>query len=183
MLYWHFRNFQCMVYGLLGKRLANPWVPLVRSFFANPFDSDWFRSIQAGRFFTYTDAARWEIAFRIGFLKPALKNKWVVILGGQKIVYRKPVKIFRKFQLEMKLDGCDDKWFYAVHHFRQDNQLKCVSFSKIGIRGPKGLVNPFEVVKHLGNHEIKRPSLQYMKYFDNDREILVDSVNYPIHRR
>ncbi|MBS1983029.1 MAG: thioesterase family protein [Bdellovibrionales bacterium] len=117
MLYWHFRNWQCLLVALFKPKIAAPTLPVTKHFWANPFDSDWLHSIQAGKFFTYTDAARWELAVRSGFLGPAIKNRWVVILGGQKIIYRRPVRIFRRFSLTMQFVGWDDKWIYATHVF------------------------------------------------------------------
>jgi acyl-CoA thioesterase FadM len=172
MLYWHFRNFQCILIGLFMPRLKDPSLPITRRFFANPFDSDWLNSIQAGRFFTYTDAARWELALRAGFLKPALKNKWVVILGGQKIIYRRPVRIFRSFDLTLQFVGWDDKWLYAAHVFRQGGEVKCTSFTKIGIRARGKLVSPTEVLTQMGHAAPNVPPESVLRHFNQDIETL-----------
>jgi acyl-CoA thioesterase FadM len=176
MLYWHFRNLQCIVVALFKPRLSRPTAPLTKTFWANPFDSDWMNSIQAGRYFTYTDAARWELALRAGFLKPALKNKWVVILGGQKIIYRRPVKLFRSFKITMQFVGWDDKWLYAAHVFHQKNDVKCVSFTKIGLRGPgKKLVSPHEVFRSMGHTQTQEAPHWVLKHFESDVETLQEA--------
>jgi acyl-CoA thioesterase FadM len=172
MLYWHFRNFQCILLSLFKPRLVNPTASITRRFWANPFDSDWLLVVQAGRYFTYTDAARWELAIRGGFLKPALKNKWVVILGGQKIIYRKPIKIFRTFDLTVQFVGWDEKWIYSQHVFRQGGDVKCVSFSKIGLRGNGRLVSPVEVFNKMGFTEVIVPPGDVLQYFSADLESL-----------
>jgi len=170
MLYWHFRNIQCISLALFRPKLKSPTDILTLSFWANPFDSDWLSSVQAGRFFTYTDAARWELAVRAGFLKPAFKNRWVVILGGQKIMYRRPLKIFRKFQITMQFVGWDTKWIYAAHVFRQGSDVKCVSFSKIGLRARAGLVNPNSAFAAMGHIETKPPPVWVLRHFQEDLE-------------
>src|SRR5690349_9428000 len=102
MLYWHYRNLTCFLSALFKSRLS-PQDSATKAFWANPFDTDWFSSVQAGRFFTYTDAGRWELAVRQGFIRPALKNRWVIIIGGQKIINRRPLRLFRRFTLTMKI--------------------------------------------------------------------------------
>lgn len=172
MLYWHFRNIQCIFSAIFRPRLTDPFQVVTRSFWANPFDSDWLSSMQAGRFFTYTDAARWEMGVRAGFLKVALKNKWVIIMGGQKIIHRRPVRIFRRFELSMQFVGWDDKWLYAAHVFRQGGDLKATSFSKLGFRGHGRLVSPREVFGQLGHADERFPPSWVMQHFARDVEIL-----------
>src|SRR5688572_23978933 len=101
MLYWHFRQIQCILSAWFKKSIS-PYQPLTKTFIANFFDSDWMNSMQAGRFFTYTDAARWEFGVRMGLVKYLWKNKLVIIMGGQKIIHRRPILLWRKFQLTMK---------------------------------------------------------------------------------
>lgn len=170
MLYWHFRNLQCILAALLRPKLESPTAVVTKTFIANPFDSDWMSALQAGTFFLYTDAARWELAIRAGFLKAALKNKWVVILGGQKIIYMKPVKIWNRFQITMQFVGWDEKWIYAAHVFRQRGETKCVSFAKIGIRGRGKLVDPNQVFAQMGNPSLNPPPRWVLKHFDEDLE-------------
>lgn len=178
MLYWHFRNLQCILAALFKPRLSDPTVAVTKKFFANPFDSDWGSGIQAGRFFTYTDAGRWDLSIRAGFLKAALKNKWVVIMGGQKIIHRKPIKIFRSFELTMQFIGWDDKWIYAAHVFRQNNEVKCVSFTKLGIRGKGKLVEPKLVFSAMRYDQAKAPPEWLLKHFENDLEVLNKTTDY-----
>jgi hypothetical protein len=184
MLYWHFRNLQCILIGLLGRRLSDPTQTLTKTFWANPFDSDWLSGVQAGRFFTYTDAFRWVLAIRSGFFWPAVKGRWVVVLGGQKIIHRRPVRIFRRFQLSIQFVGWDDRWIYAAHVFRQGGEVKCVSFSKIGLRQFGKLLNPQIAFNAMGHSAPKAPPEWIAQSFDQDLnnfsradESLLDSAN------
>ena len=170
MLYWHFRNIQCIIAALF-KAKVSPNETLVKTFWANPFDSDWFNSIQAGRFFTYTDAARWEIAVRLGFLKLAIKKKLVVVLGGQKIIYRRPVRIFRRFKLKMRIVGWDHKWMYASHYFEQGSKIKCASFTKIGLRSKEGLYSPIKAFEDMG-YSHNPPPQWILNHFQDGLETL-----------
>lgn len=171
-LYWHFRNIQCIVAAFLKPRLSDPTAIVTKSFIANPFDTDWGTAVQAGTFFTYTDAGRWDLSIRAGFLRSALKNKWVVIMGGQKIIHRKPIKLFRKFDLTMQFVGWDSKWIYAAHVFRQGGEVKCASFTKLGIRGKGKLVDPNLVFADMGYKEARLPPQWLLNYFNEDLETL-----------
>lgn len=172
MIYWHWRNFQCILAALLKPRIPDPTQAVTKIFFANPLDSDWGSVVSAGTFFTYTDAGRWELSIRAGFLRAALKNKWVVIMGGQKIIHRRPVKIFRSFSLTMQFVGWDNKWIYAAHVFRQGGDVKAVSFTKLGIRGRGKLVDPQLVFSAMGCPHAKAPPDWMLKHFADDVDVL-----------
>jgi hypothetical protein len=122
----------------------------------------------AGRFLTYTDAARWELPIRLGFLRPALKHGWVIIMAGQKMVHRRPIRIFRKFEISIQLTGWDEKWFYVRHAFRQKGDTKGMVFSKIGIRNRKGLVAPREIMEAMGYSPDLSPPASMLELFASD---------------
>jgi acyl-CoA thioesterase FadM len=142
------------------------------TFWVNPFDSDWFHGIYAGRFLTYTDAARWDLGVRIGFLKHAIRNQWVTITGGQKLIYKRPVRIFRRFQITYQITGWDDKWMYVAHVFKQQGEIKALVLTKLGLRSKGKLTNPHDVFALLG-HGGRRPPPQWIcEEFKRDLEVL-----------
>lgn len=161
--------------ALFKPRITDPRAKMTSTFFANPFDSDWGNGIQAGRFLTYTDAARWEIGIRVGFLKVLFKNKWVIISGGQKLIYKRPVKIFRRFQITYQITGWDNKWLYAAHVFHQNGEVKAVVFTKLGLRSKKRLVNPHDVFAATGFKTASPPPLWVLKQFADDVTTLEES--------
>jgi len=165
-----------MLFGLL-KSKTHITSTITHRYWANPFDSDWCNVINAGRYFTYTDAARWEIAGRTGFLKFLLKNKWVMIAGGQKIIYRRPVKIFRRFHLKSKIVGWDDKWIYTSFEFKQHNKTCSVLFTKLGIRSKEGLFSPINALSKLGQDQINPPDW-VLKHFQDDIESLNSAAKF-----
>jgi hypothetical protein len=172
MLYWHFRNLQCILAAFFQPKLRSPLEITEGTFWANPFDTDWFNAIRAQGFITYTDAFRWNWGVRTGFFKAAIKHKWVVIAGGQKLVHRRPVKLFRRFQLSVKFLGWDDKWIYVQHTFRQNGEVKCVSFIKSGIRRGGVLLPPKEMFRVLGFVEELTPPAWCLRQFEGDKDII-----------
>lgn len=86
----------------------------------------------------------------MGMFGPMIKNKLVVIMGGQKIIYRHPVKLFKTFELAVQFSGWDEKWLYASHCFRQGGKACCISYSKVGFRRAGKLLSPLEAFKLFG---------------------------------
>ncbi len=154
--------------ALFRPRIRDPRTKMTSTFFANPFDSDWMNGIQAGRFLTYTDAARWGLGIRLGLLRPLFKNQWVIISGGQKLIYKRPVKIFRRFQITYQFAGWDEKWIYAAHAFLQGGETKAVVFTKLGLRKKGKLVNPHYVMAAIGFLEKNPPPEWVQKQFSED---------------
>jgi acyl-CoA thioesterase FadM len=171
--------------ALFKPRISDPRTKMTSTFIANPFDSDWMNGIQAGRFLTYTDAARWEIGIRVGFLKAILKNRWVIISGGQKLIYKRPVKIFRRFQITYQITGWDNRWIYAAHVFHQRGETKAVVFTKLGLRSRGKLVNPHDVFAATGFMDPSPPPAWVLRQFEDDvttleessQNLLIDSQN------
>jgi hypothetical protein len=172
LIYWHLRNLQCILIALFKSKIRDPTSKNTLTFFANPFDSDWWHGIYAGRFLTYTDAARWDLGVRIGFLKPALRNRWVTITGGQKLIYKRPVRIFRFFQITYQITGWDDKWMYVSHVFHQKGETKAVVLTKLGMRASGKLLNPHDLFLNLNHSKKEPPPLWILEQFRNDLDVL-----------
>jgi acyl-CoA thioesterase FadM len=131
------------------------------------------RVMQAGRYFTYTDTGRMELAVRTGLFHLLVKNKWVLIVGGQKIIYRRSVQIFKTFNLSMQLVGWDSKWMYIEHTFVQNGELCCVLHSKVGMRSKGKLVSPAEAFKATGQDHLVSPNIgNVIQLFEKDSETL-----------
>lgn len=170
MFYLYFRTIQCLIYGFFGNKI-HPSSVTRRTFFCNFFDTDWFNGMQSGAFFSYTDASRWEVAIRCGFFWPSLKKGWVIIVAGQRVIYRRRLAIFRKFILETQIVGCDDKWIYQVQKFKQKGDTKCIVFSKLGIRAQAKLFSPRQVIQDLGIIDMPLPPLYITQAFSDDLKL------------
>lgn len=171
MLYWHLRCFQCIITGFFKSKIR-PTDVITKNFWANVFDTDWLTTIYAGRFLTYSDASRWELAVRSGLFRFALKKKIVFILGGQKIIHRRPIRIFRRFSLTLQFVGWDEKWMYAAHVYRQNGKVCCVSFAKIGLRKSAVLYSPATAFRELGYNSSTPAPEWVLKQFRGDAEDL-----------
>ncbi|MGB5229655.1 MAG: acyl-CoA thioesterase, partial [Eudoraea sp.] len=94
-----------------------------RTFKVRLFDCDGLRVMTAWKYPAYMDFMRWELIARSKLYRAIVKRGLAPTLGSQKIIYRKPLKLWTKFDVVLKTAGWDDKWVYHIHKFEQDGEL------------------------------------------------------------
>ncbi len=114
---------------------------------ALPWRSDDFYALHNGAYFMYMDLVRWSFVAQVGFIPVARKNKWFMVTGGQKIYYRRPIRIFSKFTVDFQHVYWDDTWFYAKHVFRVDGQVAAVGYVRTIVKSDSGNIPVSEVLK------------------------------------
>ena len=102
-------------------------------FRAGLFHTDYNLHLNGGRYFSYSDRGRWEFAVRSGLFSYILKRNIVILIAGQKIIYRREIPALGRFQVDMQIVGWDDEWIYVTHIFRQGKNLKATSAAKLGL--------------------------------------------------
>jgi acyl-CoA thioesterase FadM len=65
-----------------------------RTFRVGPFDCDGLRVMKAAKYAVYMDFIRWELIARFKLYKAIVKRKLAPSLGSQKLIYRRPLKIW-----------------------------------------------------------------------------------------
>ncbi len=103
---------------------------LTRSFHVRLFDCDGFRVMTAFKYAAYMDFIRWEMIARSKLYSEILPKGLAPSLGSQKIIYRKPLKLWTKFTVRLKTMGWDEKWVYHVHKFEQNGEVKAVGITR-----------------------------------------------------
>jgi len=103
---------------------------LTRSFRVRLFDCDGFRVMTAFKYAAYMDFIRWEMIARSKLYNEILPKGLAPSLGSQKIIYRKPLKLWTKFTVRLKTMGWDEKWVYHVHKFEQNGEVKAVGITR-----------------------------------------------------
>ena len=103
-----------------------------------PWMTEYFRTLQASEFPQMTDSARWEFAARTGLLSRMWKHRSYAVVGGQKIIYRRPIPIFSKICVTIQLEGFQGKWLFVKHQFHVKSKLYAVSWVKLSIRNRQG---------------------------------------------
>jgi acyl-CoA thioesterase FadM len=101
-------------------------------------------------YWTITEMGQMDFLFRIGLFKICRRQHWIPLVGSQKMVYKKPLKRFERFQLRSQLYYCDDKWLYFGQTFLKNGQLIANSLVKVIFRGKDGNIPVPQILGSLG---------------------------------
>jgi acyl-CoA thioesterase FadM len=129
MFYYWYR----IVWILIARRFQSQVdieEELTRTFRVRLFDCDGFRVMTAFKYAAYMDLIRWEMIARSKLFNEILPKGLAPTLGAQKIIYRKPIKLWTKFTLRLQTMGWDEKWVYHVHKFEQSGEVKAIGITR-----------------------------------------------------
>ncbi len=174
MLYYWYRILRILLSRKFQKPLAID-SPVRRRFRVRMFDCDGLRVMTASRYPVYMDFVRWEIIARSDLYNLILKAGLAPTLGSQKIIYRRPLKIFSRFWVHLELAGWDDKWIYHVHTFVQDGRTAAIGVTRALIWKRDVSVSLQEIMIKAGvTEEVNMPAAWIQQLFENDKAILTN---------
>ena len=112
-----------------------------------PNDLDINFHMNNGRYLTLCDLGRVDMFIRTGLMKSILKRKWMPVIAEHTMTYKKPLGLFRRFDLLLELTHWDEKYFYMTHTFIVEERVVAAGTSKgcLYARGT-GVVSPAEVI-------------------------------------
>jgi acyl-CoA thioesterase FadM len=180
MLFYWYNVVRILLMRTVKKRLdVNR--PFIKTFRVKTFDCDALRVMAAYKYFIYMDYARWEQFARTDLYRAVLTRKLAPSLGSQKIIYRKPIKRGTRVSMHVEIAGWDNRWFYHVHTFMQQNEIKAIGVTK-GLFWRKDKLNTLEeIVQSSGFSNTKKtPPDWVLKLFENDGQI-IQSLTSPTH--
>ncbi|NAS11964.1 thioesterase [Flavobacteriaceae bacterium R33] len=143
-----------------------------RTFRVGPFDCDGLRVMTAAKYPIYMDFLRWELIARSKLFKAIVKRGLAPTLGSQKIIYRRPLKIWSKFDVVLESVGMDDKWVYHIHYFEQEDEVKAVGITRALIWKRDIPTALTDIMKEVGATEKKVPPSWVLSLFKEDKEII-----------
>jgi acyl-CoA thioesterase FadM len=146
-----------------------------RTFRVGLFDCDGLRVMTASKYPVYMDFIRWELIARSKLFKAIVKRGLAPTLGSQKIIYRKPLKIWSKFDVVLESVGADDKWVYHTHHFEQENEVKAIGITRSLIWKKDIPTALSDILKEVGATEKTNPAQWVLKLFESDKEIIANA--------
>jgi len=111
-----------------------------------PNDLDINLHVNNGRYLTLCDLTRIDLFIRTGLAKVMIKKGWIPIVAEHTMTYRKPLKVFQRFELKLSLTHWDEKFFYMTHTFTRDGFTVAEGTSKGTVRARSGVVPPAEVI-------------------------------------
>uniref|UniRef100_UPI002FE1CF25 acyl-CoA thioesterase n=1 Tax=Noviherbaspirillum sp. TaxID=1926288 RepID=UPI002FE1CF25 len=80
-----------------------------------PNDLDVNLHMNNGRYLTICDLNRVDLFIRTGLLKVMLRKKWMPMVAEHTMTYKKPLKLFERFDVSLAVTHWDEKFFY-MHH-------------------------------------------------------------------
>ncbi|MFY0627626.1 MAG: thioesterase family protein [Reichenbachiella sp.] len=171
MIYYWYTILKILILKNFQQRIAYDQT-IRRTFRVGIFDCDGLRVMTASKYPVYMDFLRWELIARSKYLKIFINRGLAPALGSQKIIYRKPLKIWTKFDVVLKSVGTDEKWIYHVHYFEQKKEIKAMGITRAVPWKKDVTVSVPDLVKQLGASEIIEPPSWVLKLFDDDNEIM-----------
>ncbi|QYK01450.1 thioesterase family protein [Shewanella psychrotolerans] len=116
LMFWRVRH--CRKIDFLGTSRID--------YRALPLDCDINFHLTNSRYPAFMDLARTYMLAEMGLLKRFLKLKWMPIVNAAEFTYIRDIKPLHKFQIESKVVGWDEKYFYVEQRFVSDGTLRCI---------------------------------------------------------
>ena len=131
------------------------------------------RFMANSKYFYYMDFIRLELLFRSKLYDNTIKKGMFPVLGSQKIIYKKPLKLWSRFSITLVLDGWDDKWVYHKQIFRCKNEIYAIGITKVAFWKNKKAQDIRKIIADSGMLKPEmRPSPEIIKMFHDDYEFL-----------
>jgi acyl-CoA thioesterase FadM len=165
---------------MLASRYTRPRVrfdaTIRRRFRVRLFDCDGFRVMTAAKYPMYMDFIRWEMIARSALFEAVVRRGLAPTLGSQKLIYRKPLKVWTTFELELELAGFDDKWIYHIHRFVQGGEVRALGITRALIWKRDVPTALADLMQAVGATEPMPPPAWVQEMFAADRELLANGA-------
>ncbi|HEY8606207.1 MAG TPA: acyl-CoA thioesterase [Noviherbaspirillum sp.] len=140
------RMLYVLVLSLFRERLpAGPATSRLR-LRTLPNDLDVNLHMNNGRYLTICDLNRVDLFIRTGLATVMRRRKWMPVIAEHTMTYRRPLKLWERFEVSMELTHWDEKYFYMTHTFMRGDREVATGTSLGVIRSRDGVVSPAEVL-------------------------------------
>lgn len=119
--------------ALVGIGLKNQ--PYVYSSRAGLFDVDVMLHMNNASYLTHAELARWEWTAFNGTLDANIRSKSFFIVTASMIRFRREIQPLRKFDIETRLGGIDERNIWCYQTFHYPNNMKSINKSGTSERG------------------------------------------------
>jgi len=165
------------VAAILSRRRLSPLDVSDLTFRVWPNDLDGNMHMNNGRYLSIMDIGRFDLVIRAGLLPVLFRNKWVPVLGGAMIRFRRSLSPFQKYRLKTRLLCWDAKWVYMEQKFEtMDGKLAAVGVVKGVFKGPKGSVATNDLLAAFGLTLESPPMPQEVRAWQEAEQGLTDQA-------
>jgi len=126
----------------------------------------------AAKYPVYMDFIRWELIARSKLYKAILNRKLAPLLGSQKLIYRRPRKIWSKFDIILEFADMDDKWVYYIHYFEQGKEIKAIGIVRTLVWKKSIPTALSDIMEEVDATEKTKATEWLLKLFEDDKEII-----------
>ena len=117
----YFRLIMVLISSLISKTRTSIMDIHTLWFHVLPNDLDTNLHMNNGRYLTIMDLGRTDALLRSGLFKKVVSEKWMPVIAGVSMIYRRSLSPFEKYRLETRLIGWDEKWIYMEQTFMRQN--------------------------------------------------------------
>ena len=177
MIYYWYRCLKIYIYSRLIWSQVTVNSILARNYRVGILDCEGLKYMANSRFNYYMDFIRLESMFRSSLYDNTIKKGMLAILGSQKVVYKRPLRIWSTFTVKLILEEWDEKWAYHRHIFIQDQQVCAIGLSKLAFRTHKKMQNMSEIIIDCGiTKSGMEPTTAIKQIFNQDYNLLQNAV-------
>lgn len=88
-----------------------------------PTDLDVLRHMNNGRYLSLFDLGRWDLLTRTGMADAMKAHGWYGVVSAETVTFRKSLEPWKRFDVESRLLGHDDKAIYLEHRAVVDGEI------------------------------------------------------------
>ncbi|WP_144211618.1 thioesterase family protein [Shewanella donghaensis] len=154
----YFRLFWLFVWRIRHCNRINFLDTSKISYRALPLDCDINLHLTNSRYPAFMDLARTHMIAEMGVMKKFLKLKWLPIVNASELTFFRDIKPFEKFEIETKIVGWDEKYFYIEHRFITARGLHCIAHVR-GVFICKGKQVPIQELVNAAGHFDAAPEM------------------------
>lgn len=153
------RLLRVVLMALLSRRPLGSMDTSVVGFRVWPTDLDTNLHMNNGRYFTVADLGRVDLMIRTGMARLILARKWVPVLGGATIRFRRELKPFQPYRLKTRVLAWEGKWIFLEQAFEtMDGHLAAIIVVK-SVFLEKGRSIDTAVLMHAMGIDIASPPM------------------------
>lgn len=95
---------------------------------------------------------------RTGLAKTMLNEKWIPVISEHTMKYKKPLKLFQQYEIQMEIVDWNDKSFQMLHTFIVNDRVIAEGTSSGVIISKAGVIPPVDVMKKVSERLINKSS-------------------------
>lgn len=115
-----------------------------------PADLDVALHVNNARYLSFMDLGRFVLTLRSPLGRVVLQRRWVPIIGGVLVRYRREAKLLQRLDVATRVLGWDERWFLIESRITRNGQEVMSGIVRLNFRARGRLVPVAEVLAAVG---------------------------------